>query len=66
MAANYIIRTEDNQTFCGWNQLGNMVIKNDPNYEKLGYRMTRTIAEKTKSKLEEYLNQPCLVVSVKA
>lgn len=56
---NYFIKAKDeNLFFCGWNKLGDIVIKDDPS---LVYRMKRTVALRNLYKIEDYLKEPCTI-----
>lgn len=63
MANNYIIKTEDNQTFCGWNSLGKIVM-NGPDRDNLTYGMSRTLAMRTIPKIEEFTGSKCHVEKI--
>ena len=56
---SYFIKAKDSdQYFCGWNKLGEIVVKDDPT---LIYRMKRTVAMRNLYKIEDYLSQPCTI-----
>lgn len=61
MSANYIIKTNDNNYFCGWNQLG-QICMTDESKANLAYRMNRPIAERTIPKIETFTNRKCEIV----
>lgn len=64
MASNYIIRLDNGSVFCGWNQLGQMVIKSF-DFDYLAYRMSRPIAERNLQKVEDFTHRTCFISSVK-
>lgn len=56
---NYFIKAKDkNLYFCGWNKLGDIVVKDDPT---MIYRMKRTVAMRNLYKIENYLHADCTV-----
>jgi hypothetical protein len=63
MANNYIIKTSDNESFCGWNSLGQIVM-NGADRDFLTYAMSRTLAERTIPKIEAFTGKKCVVVKV--
>lgn len=61
MSANYIIKTNDNNYFCGWNQLGQICMHCETK-ANLAYRMSRPLAERTISKIEAFTGSKCEIV----
>ena len=63
MNDNYIIRTVDDQYFCGWDRLGQITIK-EPKDSDLAYRMSRTVAMRNLYKIEDYTHKKCEIVAI--
>ncbi len=63
MNNNYVIRTADGEFFGGWNNLGQIVIK-ESNEENLAYRMSRTVALRNLDKVRNFTKNECEVIAV--
>lgn len=61
MNNNYVIKTVEGNYFGGWNNLGQIVIK-QPEERNLAYRMSRTVALRNIGKVEDFTMRECEVV----
>ena len=58
---NYIIKTQTNGYFCGWDMFGRMKFIEE---KRLAYRMRSNVAETTLKKVTSLLREPCSIMAV--
>ncbi len=58
---NYIIKTQSNGYFCGWDMFGRMKFIDE---QRLAYRMRSNVAENTVKKVSMFLKEPCFVMAI--
>ena len=61
---NYIITLDDGRIFGGWNPIDGQMILLSPERKNLAYRMQRTLAMRTLSKVQGFSNTGCKVEMV--
>lgn len=61
-AQNAIIEVDDGRVFCGWDMYGDIVLKS-PENKKYAYRMSRTLAMRTVSKVEAVTKSACHITN---
>ncbi len=63
---NYIIILSDGSIFGGWNPIDGRMVILPSDRPKLAYRMQRTVADRTLSKVRDFANMDCHVERISA
>lgn len=63
---NYIITLADGRVFGGWNPINGEMIILSPERRDLAYRMQRTLAMRTLSKVEGFAHADCSIEQIAA
>ncbi|MBQ8971093.1 MAG: hypothetical protein IJ073_07270 [Lachnospiraceae bacterium] len=63
---NYIILLQDGRVFGGWNPVDGQILILPPERIQLAYRMQRTVAERTLSKIADFTAMDCRIEKLAA
>ncbi|MBQ0041737.1 MAG: hypothetical protein KBS85_00260 [Lachnospiraceae bacterium] len=63
---NYIITLSDGRVFGGWNPLSGEIVLLNADRKNLAYRMQRTLAMRTVSKIEDFAHTECSIEKIAA
>ncbi len=63
---NYIITLSDGRVFGGWDPIDGTMVILPPERRNLAYRMQRTLAMRTVSKIEDYTHEICTIERIAA